>query len=50
MFEGRTAKTTIPLKGMRGVIAEHMQRSLAVSAQLTQMGEVSLLGRRIATA
>ncbi len=42
LFEGRTVKTTIPLKGMRGAIAEHMQRSLAVSAQLTQMGEVDM--------
>jgi pyruvate dehydrogenase E2 component (dihydrolipoamide acetyltransferase) len=41
-YEGKTAKTTIPLKGMRKVIAEHMQRSLAVSAQLTMMGEIDV--------
>ena len=41
-YEGKTVKTTIPLKGMRKVIAEHMQRSLAVSAQLTMMGELDM--------
>jgi pyruvate dehydrogenase E2 component (dihydrolipoamide acetyltransferase) len=41
-YEGKTAKTTIPLKGMRKVIAEHMQRSLAVAAQLTMMGEIDM--------
>lgn len=42
LLEGRTVKTTISLKGMRGAIAEHMQRSLSVSAQLTQMGEIDM--------
>ncbi len=42
VFEGRSVKASIPLKGMRGAIAEHMQRSLAVSAQLTQMGEIDM--------
>jgi pyruvate/2-oxoglutarate dehydrogenase complex dihydrolipoamide acyltransferase (E2) component len=41
-YEGKTVKTTIPLKGMRQVIAEHMQRSLAVAAQLTMMGEIDV--------
>jgi pyruvate dehydrogenase E2 component (dihydrolipoamide acetyltransferase) len=41
-YEGKTAKTTIPLKGMRKVIAEHMQRSLALAAQLTMMGEIDM--------
>jgi pyruvate dehydrogenase E2 component (dihydrolipoamide acetyltransferase) len=41
-YEGKTVKTTIPLKGMRKVIAEHMQRSLAVAAQLTMMGEIDM--------
>jgi pyruvate dehydrogenase E2 component (dihydrolipoamide acetyltransferase)/2-oxoglutarate dehydrogenase E2 component (dihydrolipoamide succinyltransferase) len=41
-YEGKTVKTTIPLKGMRKVIAEHMQRSLAVAAQLTMMGELDM--------
>ncbi|MFQ5997155.1 MAG: 2-oxo acid dehydrogenase subunit E2, partial [Dehalococcoidales bacterium] len=38
----RRVKTTIPLKGMRGAIAEHMQRSLSVAAQLTTMGEIDM--------
>ncbi len=33
---------TIPLKGMRRTIAEHMHRSLAVAAQLTYLGEVDM--------
>jgi pyruvate/2-oxoglutarate dehydrogenase complex dihydrolipoamide acyltransferase (E2) component len=41
-YEGKTVKTTIPLKGMRKVIADHMQRSLAVAAQLTMMGEIDV--------
>jgi len=35
-------KSTIPLKGMRKVIAEHMHRSLSISAQLTVMGEIDM--------
>lgn len=38
----RKVKTTIPLKGMRGTIAEHMHRSLSVAAQLTTMGEIDM--------
>jgi pyruvate/2-oxoglutarate dehydrogenase complex dihydrolipoamide acyltransferase (E2) component len=38
----RKVKTTIPLKGMRGTIAEHMHRSLAIAAQLTAMGEIDM--------
>jgi len=41
-YKGKTVKTTIPLRGMRKVIAEHMQRSLAVAAQLTMMGEIDM--------
>ncbi len=37
---GKRVKSAIPLKGIRKSIAEHMQRSLAVSAQLTLMGEI----------
>ncbi len=37
---GKRVKSTIPLKSIRKSIAEHMQRSLAVSAQLTSMGEI----------
>jgi pyruvate/2-oxoglutarate dehydrogenase complex dihydrolipoamide acyltransferase (E2) component len=35
-------KSTIPLKGMRRAIAEHMHRSLSESAQLTAMGEIDM--------
>jgi pyruvate dehydrogenase E2 component (dihydrolipoamide acetyltransferase) len=42
VYEGKKVKTTIPLKGMRRAIAEHMQRSLSVSAQLTSMGEIDM--------
>ncbi len=38
----KRVKQTIPLKGMRGAIAEHMHRSLSVSAQLTAMGEIDM--------
>jgi pyruvate dehydrogenase E2 component (dihydrolipoamide acetyltransferase) len=38
----RKAKQTIPLTGMRGTIAEHMHQSLAISAQLTTMGEIDM--------
>lgn len=41
-FGEKRVKYTIPLKGMRGAIAEHMHRSLAVSAQLTAMGEIDM--------
>jgi pyruvate dehydrogenase E2 component (dihydrolipoamide acetyltransferase)/2-oxoglutarate dehydrogenase E2 component (dihydrolipoamide succinyltransferase) len=36
---GKKVKTTIPLKGMRKTIAEHMHRSLSVSAQVTTIAE-----------
>ncbi len=38
----RKVKQTIPLTGMRGTIAERMHQSLAISAQLTAMGEVDM--------
>jgi len=38
----RRVKQTIPLTGMRGTIAERMHHSLAVSAQLTAMGEIDM--------
>lgn len=38
----KSVKQTIPLRGMRGAIAEHMHRSLSVSAQLTAMGEIDM--------
>ena len=42
VYQGKRVKDTIPLKSMRKTIAEHMHRSLSVSAQLTQMGEEML--------
>lgn len=42
VYEGKKVKTTIALKGMRRAIAEHMQRSLSVGAQLTSMGEIDM--------
>jgi pyruvate dehydrogenase E2 component (dihydrolipoamide acetyltransferase)/2-oxoglutarate dehydrogenase E2 component (dihydrolipoamide succinyltransferase) len=39
VVDGKRVKDTIPLTGIRGAVAEHMKRSLAVSAQLTSMGE-----------
>lgn len=41
-FEEKKVKATIPLTGMRQAIAEHMHRSLSVSAQLTRMGEMDM--------
>jgi pyruvate dehydrogenase E2 component (dihydrolipoamide acetyltransferase) len=42
VYQGRRVKTSTPLKGMRKTIAEHMHRSLSVSAQLTVMGELDV--------
>jgi pyruvate dehydrogenase E2 component (dihydrolipoamide acetyltransferase) len=42
VFDGKKVKSTIPLKGMRKVIAEHMHRSISVSAQITTMGEIEM--------
>jgi pyruvate dehydrogenase E2 component (dihydrolipoamide acetyltransferase) len=39
LYQGRRLKETIPLKGMRRVIAERMQGSLAGSAQLSFLGK-----------
>jgi pyruvate dehydrogenase E2 component (dihydrolipoamide acetyltransferase)/2-oxoglutarate dehydrogenase E2 component (dihydrolipoamide succinyltransferase) len=41
-FDGKAVKYTIPLRGMRRAIAEHLHRSLADSAQLTAMGEIDM--------
>jgi len=41
-YEGKRVKEVIPLTGMRGAIAEHMHRSLAISAQVTIMGEIDM--------
>jgi len=42
VYQGRKVKATIPIKGIRKAIAEHMHRSLSVSAQLTVMGEFDM--------
>ncbi len=42
VYQGRRVKSVIPLKGMREAIAEHMHRSLSISAQLTLMGEIDM--------
>jgi pyruvate dehydrogenase E2 component (dihydrolipoamide acetyltransferase)/2-oxoglutarate dehydrogenase E2 component (dihydrolipoamide succinyltransferase) len=39
LYQGRKVKETIPLKGMRRVIAERMYGSLSGSAQLSFLGE-----------
>ena len=41
-YEGKRVKSTIPLRSIRKSIADHMQRSLSVSAQLTSMGEIDM--------
>lgn len=40
--QGKKVKSVIPLRGMRGAIAENMFRSLSTSAQLTAMGEIDM--------
>jgi len=40
--DGREVATTVPLTGTRQAIAEHMHRSLSISAQLTAMGEIDM--------
>jgi len=42
VYQGRRVKSVIPLTGMRKAIAEHMHRSLSISAQLTLMGEIDM--------
>jgi pyruvate dehydrogenase E2 component (dihydrolipoamide acetyltransferase)/2-oxoglutarate dehydrogenase E2 component (dihydrolipoamide succinyltransferase) len=42
VVEFKRVKATIPLKGMRRAIGEHMHRSLSISAQLTSMGEIDM--------
>lgn len=41
-YQGKRVKGTVPLRSMRKAIAEHMHRSLAISAQLTSMGEIDM--------
>lgn len=40
VVDGKKVGSTIPFRSMRKTIAEHMQRSLAISAQLTALGEI----------
>ncbi|MDD5007215.1 MAG: dihydrolipoamide acetyltransferase family protein [Syntrophorhabdaceae bacterium] len=42
IFQGKKVRETIPLRGMRKSIAEHMHRSLATAAQMTIMGEFDM--------
>lgn len=42
VYEGKRVKATMPFRGMRKAIAEHMHRSLSVAAQLTFMGEIDM--------
>ncbi|MFC2031154.1 dihydrolipoamide acetyltransferase family protein [Chloroflexota bacterium] len=41
-LDGRRVRATVPLQGMRKAIAQHMHRSLAVSAQMSTMGEIDM--------
>ncbi|MBW2369127.1 MAG: 2-oxo acid dehydrogenase subunit E2 [Deltaproteobacteria bacterium] len=42
VVDGKRVKATVPVRGMRKAIGEHMIRSLAVSAQLSSMAEVDM--------
>ena len=42
MYQGIKVRSTVPLTGIRKAIAEHMQRSLSISAQVTVMGEIDM--------
>ena len=42
VIDGKLVKEAMPLKGMRRAIAEHLHRSLQISAQLTSMGEIDM--------
>lgn len=42
MIDGKLVKNILPLKGIRRAVAENMQRSLAISAQLTYMSEINM--------
>lgn len=41
-LDGKRVKATVPVQGMRKAIAEHMHHSLAVSAQMSTMGEIEM--------
>jgi pyruvate dehydrogenase E2 component (dihydrolipoamide acetyltransferase) len=42
VYDGKKVKTTIPLTGMRKGIAEHMHRSLSVSAQVSSSATIDM--------
>lgn len=42
VYQGIKLKSTMPFTGMRKTIAEHMRRSLSVSAPVTVMGEIDM--------
>jgi pyruvate dehydrogenase E2 component (dihydrolipoamide acetyltransferase) len=42
VYFGKKVKSTMPLKGMRKAIAEHMLRSLSVSAQVTTITDLDV--------
>lgn len=42
IYQGRRVKSVVPLVGTRKAIAEHMRRSLQISAQLTRTGEIDV--------
>jgi len=42
VIDFKHVKQSIPLKGTRRAIAEHMHRSLNIAAQLTNMGEIDM--------
>jgi len=42
IVDGKRVKVSLPLKGMRKSIADHMHQSLSVSAQLSHMGEIEM--------
>ena len=44
VIDGKRVRATLPLTGIRGVVAEHMISSLKTSAQLSVMGEVDVTG------
>ena len=43
-IDGKRVRATLPLKGIRAAVAEHMVRSLHTSAQLSSMGEADATG------
>ena len=43
-INGKRVRATLPLKGIRAAVAEHMVRSLQTSAQLSAMGEADATG------